>query len=103
MTNYFPPQGQPYPMPVYQAAPSNGMGVAALVLGIVGLVFSLIPLIGVIAWPLTILGVIFGAVGTGNAGKVPGMPKGPAVAGLVCSLVGLLICIVWVASVGAAA
>ncbi|WP_143229598.1 hypothetical protein [Actinophytocola xanthii] len=99
MTHYFPPQGQPYP--VYQAAPSNGMGVTALVLGIVGLVFSFIPLIGVIAWPLTVLGVIFGGVGISNAGKTPGMPKGPAVAGLVCSLVGLLVCIIWVASVSA--
>ncbi|HEY7597053.1 MAG TPA: hypothetical protein VH969_28155 [Actinophytocola sp.] len=91
MTNYYPPQ----PYPVQQ---SNGMGVTALVLGIVGLVFSLIPIIGVIAWPLTILGVIFGAVGLSKAGRVPGMPKGTAIAGLTCSLVGLGICIIWAAA-----
>ncbi len=89
MTNYYPPQ------PVYQAQPSNGMGVTALVLGIVGLVFSFIPVIGVIAWPLVILGVIFGGVGISKAGQVPGMPKGTAIAGLTCSLVGLVICLVW--------
>lgn len=91
MTNYYPPQ----PYPVQQ---SNGMGITALVLGIVGLVFSFVPIIGVIAWPLVILGVIFGAVGINKAGRAPGMPKGTAIAGLTCSLVGLAICIIWAAA-----
>lgn len=91
MTNYYPPQP-------YQVQQSNGMGVAALVLGIVGLVFSFVPIIGVIAWPLVILGVIFGGVGISKASQVPGMPKGTAIAGLTCSLVGLGICIIWAAA-----
>lgn len=102
MTNYLPPQGQPHPAPVYYAPPTNGMGVTALVLGIVGLVFSFIPVIGVIAWPLVILGVIFGGVGISKAGKAPGTPKGTAVAGLTCSLVGLVICLFWLAGLAAA-
>jgi len=102
MTNYVPPQGQAYPPPVYYTQPTNGMGVTALVLGIVGLVFSFMPVIGVIAWPLVILGVVFGGVGISKAGKMPGTPKGPAIAGLTCSLVGLLICVVWLAGVAAA-
>lgn len=93
MTNYNPP--------IYQAQPTNGMGVTALVLGIVGLVFSFIPIIGVIAWPLVILGVIFGGVGISKANSVPGMPKGTAVAGLVCSLVGLAMCLIWAVAVSA--
>lgn len=100
MTNYVPQQ-QPYPVPAYYAPPTNGMGTAALVLGIVGLVFSFIPIIGVIAWPLVILGAVFGSVGIDKAGKVPGTPKGAAIAGLTCSLVGLAICVLWV--IGAAA
>jgi len=88
----YQPQPQGYPV-----QPNNGMGVASMVLGIVGLVFSFLPFIGVIAWPLVILGVIFGAVGINKAGQVPGMPKGTAIAGLTCSLVGLVICILWVA------
>jgi hypothetical protein len=101
MTNYLPSQGQSYPTPVYYAQPTNGMGVAALVLGIVGLVFSFIPVIGVIAWPMVILGVVFGAVGISKAGKAPGTPKGTAIAGLTCSLVGLVICVLWLAAAAA--
>lgn len=91
MSNYLPQQGHPG----HYAPPTNGMGVASLVLGIVGLLFSLIPGIGVIAWPLVILGTIFGGVGISRASSAPGMPRGLAVAGLVCSLVGLGICLLW--------
>ena len=87
---------QPQPQQAYPAQPSNGMGTAALVLGILGLVFSFVPVIGVIAWPLVILGIVFGGVGISKAGQVPGMSSGTAVAGLACSLVGLLICVIWV-------
>jgi NAD/NADP transhydrogenase beta subunit len=83
------------PQPAYQAQPSNTMGVTSMVLGIIGLVFSFIPIIGVIAWPLVILGIIFGGIGISKANQVPGMPKGMAVAGLACSLVGLAICLIW--------
>jgi len=94
MTNYIPQQ-PPYPVPVYYPPPTNGLGTASLVLGIVGLVFSFIPIIGLIAWPLVILGVIFGGLGIDNANKAPGTSKGPAIAGLTCSAVGLAICVVW--------
>lgn len=101
MSNYVPQQ-QAYPAPAYYAPPSNGMGTAALVLGIVGLVFSFLPIIGVVAWPMVILGAVFGGVGIDKAGKNPGMPKGPAIAGLVCSLVGLVICLLWTIGIAAA-
>jgi hypothetical protein len=83
------------PQPAHQAQPANGMAVASMVLGIVGLVFSFIPVIGVIAWPLVILGIIFGGVGISKANQVPGSPKGMAIAGLTCSIVGLVICVIW--------
>ncbi|GAB3452433.1 DUF4190 domain-containing protein [Actinophytocola sediminis] len=94
MTNY-PQQPQGYPAPGHYVPPTNGMGVASLVLGIVGLLFSFLPWIGVLAWPMVILGTIFGGVGISKAGRTPGMPKGLAIAGLVCSLVGLVICVLW--------
>jgi hypothetical protein len=90
---------QPQPQQAYPAQPSNGLAVASMVLGIVGLVFAFIPFIGVIAWPLVILGIIFGGIGISKANEVPGAPKGMAIAGLTCSIVGLLICIIWVAAV----
>jgi len=90
---------QPQPQQAYPAQPNNGLAVASLVLGIVGLVFSFVPIIGVIAWPLVILGIIFGGIGISKANEVPGTSKGMAVAGLTCSIVGLVVCIIWVAAV----
>lgn len=78
----------------------NGFGVTALVLGIVGIVFAFIPIIGVIAWPLVVLGLVFGILGirrarVGNAGNL-----GAAVTGTVLSAVGLVVCFLWVAVLG---
>ena len=63
------------------------MGVASLVLGIVGLVFSFIPCLGSWGIFLTVPGVILGAVGLASAAK-KNAPKGLAIAGLVCSIIG---------------
>lgn len=90
---------QPQPQQAYPAQPSNGMAVTSLVLGILGLLFSFIPIIGVIAWPMVILGVVFGGIGINKAGQVPGTSKGMAIAGLVCSIIGLVICIIWAVGV----
>ena len=49
--------------------PSNGLGTAGFVVGLIGLVLSFIPLIGVVAWPLVILGIIFSAIGISKASK----------------------------------
>ncbi len=82
------------PPPAYAAAPahqSNGMAIASLVLGILALLMSLIPFIGVIAWILAPLGLIFGFIAIGKPSG-----KGMAIGGLITSGLGLLICIGWV-------
>lgn len=91
MTQYAPNPQLP------AAKPSNGLGTAGFVVGLIGLVFSFIPLIGVVAWPLVILGIIFSAVGISKAVKGRATNKGLAIAGLVVSVVGLVVCILWVA------
>jgi hypothetical protein len=78
--------------------PQNGLGVAGFVLGIVGLVFSFIPLIGVVAWPMVIIGVVLSGVGISKAKRGQANNMGLAVAGLVTSLAGLILCIAWVAA-----
>lgn len=90
---------QQAPSPPQQTAmnPSNGLGTAGFVVGLIGLVFSFIPLIGVIAWPLVILGIIFSSIGVSKAAKGRATNKGLAIAGLVVSIVGLVVCILWVA------
>jgi hypothetical protein len=73
------------------------MGIAALVLGIVGLLASLVPCVGMFAIPLTLLAVLFGALGLRrpkDGTQAPG--RGMAIAGLVCGVLGTLIAIVYI-------
>ncbi|HWO69165.1 MAG TPA: DUF4190 domain-containing protein [Actinomycetota bacterium] len=84
------PTGTPAPQVVYQvvqAQPANGMAVAGLVLGILGV---LIPFLG-------ILGLIFGAVGLSKANQ-GASGKGMAIAGVVLGIVGTLVTIAVLAS-----
>jgi hypothetical protein len=78
-------------------APRNGLGTAGFVLGLIGLVFSFVPIVGVVAWPLVILGLIFSAIGFSRARSGAATNKGLAIAGVVMSVIGLIMCIVWVA------
>ncbi|MFD4624422.1 DUF4190 domain-containing protein [Streptomyces sp. NPDC058475] len=67
-------------------APSNGMGTAALVLGILAaVVFCLWPL----AIVLGILGVIFGAIGRRKVRRGEATNPGQALAGIICGAVGI--------------
>ncbi|MFE0177386.1 DUF4190 domain-containing protein [Streptomyces sp. NPDC059002] len=85
----YPVQGQPgYGWPAMPMAPANGMGVAALVLGIIAAV-------GFCLWPLAIvlgvLAVIFGAVGRGKARRGEATNGGQALAGIICGAVGIVL------------
>ncbi|MCM1065745.1 MAG: hypothetical protein NC420_15025 [Eubacterium sp.] len=68
------------------------MGVAALVLGIIAIVIGLFSA-GSLGWAGAIMGIIgiaLGAVGRKNA---PDDKKGLATAGLVCSIIGTVLCL----------
>lgn len=76
----------------------NGWGIAALVLGIVAVVFSFIPVMGMVAFVLGPLAVIFGIIGaTRKFAK-----KGAAVAGLVLGILSIVIAAIWMAVLSAA-
>jgi hypothetical protein len=98
-----------YPsMPVAQQQepvqpPRNGLGTAGFVLGLIGLVFSFIPIVGVVAWPLVIVGLILSVIGFARTRSGRATNKGLALAGAILSVVGLVVCIVWVAVVDKAA
>ena len=66
------------------------MGVASLVLGIVGLVISFVPCLGMYGLFLTVPGVVLGFVGLFTAAK-SNAPKGLAIAGLICSIIGTIV------------
>ncbi|MEJ2856117.1 MULTISPECIES: MmpS family transport accessory protein [unclassified Saccharothrix] len=87
----YPPVPPTAPVP-----PRNGLGTAGFVLGVVGLVLSPVPFIGVVAWPLVVLGLIFSAVGIARVSKGKATNKGLSIAGVVASVLGLAVCITWV-------
>jgi len=76
-----------------QANKSNGVGTAGFVLALIALVLGWIPILGWIMW---FLGLILSFVGVFKS------PKGMAIAGLVISLIGIILIVVVFAGVGAA-
>lgn len=80
------------------ARPRNGLGVAALVLGILAIVGCWSALAAII---LGILAVIFGIVGVRRANRRTATNKGVAIGGLVTGAIGLLLGIVFAIAFGA--
>lgn len=64
---------------------SNGLAIASMVLGIVAIVLSCVPYICYGAWVLAIVGIVLAA----KAKRVS--KSGMATAGLVCSIISLVI------------
>ena len=95
------PQGQ-YPPGGYQAAPRrrNGMGTAALVLGVLALVLVLLLIFSPLGAFLGLLAVIFGIVGIVRANRREADNRGQAVTGLVTGGLALLLGIWFTISVG---
>ncbi len=85
----YQPGSYGYPVaPFYvPPAPSNGMGLAALVLGIVGTVLAPTVVLGAV---LGVLAIVFGAVGRVKARKGEATNPGQALAGLILGGVGLI-------------
>lgn len=88
------------PQPYFVAAPpSNGIGTAAGVLGIVGAVLMFIPIIDYLAIILGVLAVIFGAVGINRSKRLGGAGKGMAITGLVLGLISIAIPVLFIAAI----
>ena len=81
----------PHPQYVRIVVERNGQATASLVLGIVALVFSFIPLIGMSSWVLAPMGLIFGLLAGGRP-----VGSGARWAGIITSSIALLICCLWV-------
>lgn len=85
---------------VHVAPQDTAAAVASLLLGIFAICTVWIPFFGLIAWILAPTGLVLGIL----ALKRPaGSGRGVAIAGIVCSSIGLLGCIAWVVLIGAAA
>ncbi|WP_371576611.1 DUF4190 domain-containing protein [Streptomyces sp. NBC_01314] len=84
----YPAPGAGYAWPVMAPPPSNGMGIAAMVLGICAAVLFCL-------WPLAILlgvmAVVFGCVGRAKVRRGEATNPGHALAGIICGVVGILL------------
>jgi uncharacterized protein YacL len=78
----------------YQQAPRNGIGTAALVFGIIGLITCWTVIGGLV---LGLLAAILGFVGRGRANRGEATNGGSAVAGVVLGLVSVVVAIVLIA------
>ena len=87
-----------YQQPVYQPVvngaprsnPGKGMGIAALIMGIVSCCFFWIPYFNIICLMMSIAGLILSIIGLKKS-KSAGASVGVSVAGLVLSIVGLVL------------
>ncbi len=84
---------QPSPVPPRQ---SNGIATAGLVVGVIGAVLSFIPVVGTVAWVLAPIGLVLSVVGLVRSGRARN-GRGSSIAGIVLSLVALLLCILYTA------
>ncbi|QTR01361.1 DUF4190 domain-containing protein, partial [Saccharothrix algeriensis] len=71
-------------------------------LGLLGLLFSFLPVIGPVAVAV-FFGLVLGALGVARARRGRAANKGLAVAGVVLSAAGLVVCVLWVVFFGRAA
>ncbi|WP_052864584.1 DUF4190 domain-containing protein [Streptomyces niger] len=90
----FPP-GPPVPMgaPAPQTA-RNGLGIATLVLGVIGVLSGLIPLLFWLAGTLGLLALIFGLIGRGRAKRGQATNKGVALAGLLLGIAAMIVAVI---------
>lgn len=91
-----------YPVQQFPPQPKNGFGTAGFVLGLVGAVFALIPIIGIVAWFLVIPGLILALIGLARALSGTANNKGMSIAGVALSVIGLVICFAYAATFAAA-
>lgn len=89
------PQQPMYQQPMQQPqAPKGGFNTKALLgiifggVGFLSFCLSALPVVGIIGFILSILGLIFGIMGMGHA-KATGTGKGLAIAGLIVGIVGI--------------
>ena len=78
-----------------QTNAGKGLGVAGLILGILGVISAFIPCLAAWAILLCLVGIILSAISISKAKKGNG-PKGVGKAGLILSIIGAVIVVVWV-------
>lgn len=97
-TQPLPPQGSPYGAPVYgapygspmgpPAGRRNGFGVAAMILGILAVLGSIVVFPGLV---LGVLAIVFGLLGRGRTRRKEADNGGQALTGVICGAVAVVL------------
>ncbi|MGB3410515.1 MAG: DUF4190 domain-containing protein [Microthrixaceae bacterium] len=95
-------QSLPQQLVVTNATKTPGISVASLVLGIGAFFVSLVPVLGLVCLPFALVGLVLGFSGISRARR--GFEgRGMAIAGVVASVLAILVSLVWVLTLFAAA
>jgi hypothetical protein len=86
-----PTPQQPYLPP---PRPSGGLATGGFVVALVGAVLALVPILGVVSWVLSPLGLVLSLVGLNRIPRGQ-QGRGLGIAGAILGAVGLLICMLW--------
>lgn len=74
----------------------KGLGMAGMIIGIVALVWAIIPVIGAAAWWLAVVGLILSVIAFFMAKSGGNPKKGGIVAGIILNVVALALAIYWI-------
>lgn len=91
---YPPPPYYGYPSPVQ---PKNGLGIAALVLALVGLLGSWVPFVNAVSIVLGIVAIVLGVLGRGRAKRGTANNGGIAIAGVVLGALAIIVGLAFIA------
>jgi hypothetical protein len=89
-TPYDPQQGESTAKPIFITPMGNGLGVAALVVGVLALIGSWIPLLNIVSFVFAIISIGLG-VGGIIVGVVKKRSKGMAIAGIILGVITIII------------
>ncbi|UDM10574.1 hypothetical protein PSS89_15075 [Clavibacter michiganensis subsp. michiganensis] len=81
---------EPAPSAPREPKTSNGVGLAALIVGVLSLIGSVIPILNYVSGFLALVGIVLGIIGL----ILKDRPKGMALGGLIASVVALILSIV---------
>jgi hypothetical protein len=94
VSDYQPPPSPDQPAPVVQQAPRNGPGIAALILGIIGVLTGVIPVLFWVAGILAVIALVLGFVGYGRAQRGEATNGTMALSGIITGVIAMFLSVV---------
>lgn len=86
-----------------QSTKGKGLGLAGMIIGIVALVWAIIPILGAGSWWMALVGLILSIVAFFMAKNNGNPKKGMMIAGIVLNFVAILLAAFWIYKIASAA